>query len=92
MNDDFFWSKMMADLIGHEKLVDDSVELPHLRFRGSEYVLVGDKENGGAIATVEQYSTGECSFAHLYEDGSIKQFGEIIGTIDDIEWISNDPN
>lgn len=58
-----------------------------LRFKGSGYILIGSKDYGGAIATVEQYEAGKCSFAHLFEDGRVLQFGRQIGTKDDIEWL-----
>lgn len=57
-----------------------------LRFKGEEYILIGTK-SCGAIATVERYETGKCSFAHLFEDGCVRQFGKQIGTEDDIEWL-----
>ena len=56
-----------------------------IRLFGNDYILIGDLENGGPIATEEQYSNFECSFAHLKQDGNIYRFGEIIGTRDDIE-------
>jgi len=63
---------------------------------GHEYHLLGTLETGGAIATVEQYTTGEASFAHYYApggldeedggpDGCISRFGAQIGTRADIE-------
>lgn len=58
-----------------------------LRFKGVEYILVGSRTFGGAIATVEQYETGKCSTAHLMSDGTVMQLGKQIGTEDDIEWL-----
>lgn len=62
-------------------------EDPRFRFGGKEYILIGAKSDGGAIATVEQFETGKCSFAHLMPDGRVMQFGKQIGTVDDIEWL-----
>lgn len=54
-------------------------------FKNKHYFLIdGDLEKGGAIATKEQYENGECSYAHLYPDGNIRRFNEIIGTKDEI--------
>lgn len=55
-----------------------------VQFRGVEYVLVGDLEDGGPIALADDYRTGRCSFAHLYPDGHISRFGAAIGTRDDL--------
>ena len=55
-----------------------------ITFKGEAFVLVGDDETEGAIATKEQYANGERSFAHLYRNGDILSFGEKIGTVDDI--------
>ena len=54
-------------------------------FKNEEYLLIAGKNDlDGAIATKEQYENGVPSFAHLFEDGKIKRYGEIIGTIEDI--------
>lgn len=55
-----------------------------IQFKGKAYVLIGDIESGGAIATKKQYESGECSYAYLYPDGSIKRRGKVIGTKDEI--------
>jgi hypothetical protein len=56
-----------------------------IRFKGEVYVLIGDMESGGAIATPQQFENWECSFAHLYPNGDIKRFGEVIGRREDIQ-------
>jgi len=53
-----------------------------IRFGRNDYLLI----NEGAIATEEQYRNGEDSFAHLYPDGRIWRYGEVIGTKDEIEF------
>lgn len=63
---------------------------PKLIFKGEEYILVNEDGNktNGAIATQEQYENFELNYAHLNEDGTITRFGEIIGNISEIEWVS----
>lgn len=56
-----------------------------IRFQGAEYLLIGDLERGGPIATKEQYENGECSFALLKSDGSVWRFRDTIGHRDEIE-------
>lgn len=56
-----------------------------IRFQKRTYVLDGDLRSGGPIATRYQYRHGLCSFAHLFKDGAIKQFGKQIGTRDDLK-------
>jgi len=60
-----------------------------IRFKGNEYLLIGDKNSGGAIATKEQYETFSMSYAHLMINGKIMKAGATIGTIEDIEFISD---
>ena len=55
-----------------------------IKLHGVDFILLG--ENEGPITTKENYATGTCSFAHLYEDGNISRFGIIIGTVADIEF------
>jgi hypothetical protein len=64
-------------------------ELPRLRFRGTEYVLVNDDGNRreGAITTRDAYEAFDESFAHLFASGAIKRHGTVIGHVEDIEWI-----
>jgi hypothetical protein len=56
-----------------------------VRFKGTIYVLVGDDDGSGAIATKEDYENGEVSFAHLMPDGRILRYNEQIGTSADLE-------
>ena len=59
-----------------------------IRFQGKEYLLITeDIKKGGAIATNEQYENFTGSYAHLFRDGTILQHGEIIGSIEDIEFL-----
>jgi hypothetical protein len=55
-----------------------------IRFQGREFVLTSNMMSG-PIATPEAYADGEASYAHLFKNGEIKRFGELIGTKDDIE-------
>jgi hypothetical protein len=56
-----------------------------IRFKGNNYLLIGDLKSGGAIATEEQYANFEESYAHLCGNGNIMRYHRIIGTRDDIE-------
>jgi hypothetical protein len=56
-----------------------------IRLFGKEYLLIGDLQEGGPIATRSAYENFECAFAHLMPDGRILRFGEQIGTREDIE-------
>lgn len=58
-----------------------------LRFRGNEYIFVQ-----GAIMTPEAYANFDDSYAHLFDDGKIKRYGEVIGTVEDIEWLEGEDN
>jgi hypothetical protein len=58
-----------------------------IRFQGTEYLLIGDLEKGGPIATREQYESGACSYAHLQPDGTVMRFRDSIGHRDEIEVI-----
>ena len=42
-----------------------------VRLFGNDYLLIGDLQRGGAIATEEQYANAECGFAHLKPNGNI---------------------
>lgn len=65
-----------------------------IRFQEIEYILVGDSlSDGGAIATQEQFENGKCSFAHLWADGNIVRYGQLIGNVGEIEITGNyEPN
>jgi len=56
-----------------------------IMFQGREYLLIGTIEKGGAIATKEQYESGECSYAHLKENGAVMRFLDTIGHRDEIK-------
>ena len=58
-------------------------------FNGNTFISVG-----GALATIEQYESGLASYAHLFDDGSIKRFGDIIGHKKDLKftgWVEAHP-
>ncbi len=59
-----------------------------IRFQGKKYVFTGKTlKRGGAIAKLEDYENGHCSFAHLFPNGDIQRFGNIIGKRKDIKII-----
>lgn len=58
-----------------------------IKFKGQEFIIVGDKETGGAIASPEAYLACSVSFAHWFPDlDEVRQLGVKIGTGADIEW------
>jgi hypothetical protein len=59
-----------------------------IKFQGREFLLIGNLEEGGAIATQEQFDNFEVSYAHLLPNGTIARFGNKIGTREDIEVLS----
>lgn len=56
-----------------------------IKFQDKDYVFVDGPGVGGAIATLDDFENGRCSYAHLYPDGTIKRFNQVIGSVDDIE-------
>jgi hypothetical protein len=59
-----------------------------IKFKGKKYLFISNSERtAGAIAITEQYENFEDSFAHLYKDGKVMQYGNEIGTIKDIEFL-----
>lgn len=61
-----------------------------IRFQGNEYLFIGDydPEEGlgdGAIATKEAYENGKASYAHLFINGEVKRFQQVIGHVEDVE-------
>lgn len=62
-----------------------------IQFQGAEYLLCGDSlDEGGPIATPEQYSHGQTSYAYLKEDGRICRFEWVIGRREDITVLAED--
>lgn len=59
--------------------------MTRIRFRGEDFLLVGDLNTGGSIATEEQYTTFQRSHAHLLADGRVVRLGQVIGHREDIE-------
>lgn len=57
-----------------------------IRFQGEEYLFIGG-ENYAALTTAERYSNGVSSYAHLFPNGQIKRYGEVIGTKEEIEFL-----
>ena len=57
-----------------------------IRFQGNEYLLIGGNlDEGGPIATRYEWESGELNYAALCEDGKVRRFMEVIGTVDEIE-------
>ena len=57
-----------------------------IKFKNQDFILMGDKEMGGSIATEHQYQNFEESFAYLTNDGRVLRYRQQIGTVDDIEF------
>ena len=62
--------------------------LQRISFQGKEWVLVGTSEHGGAIATKQAFEHGDESYAHLYSNGEIRRYGEVIGSHADITFLA----
>ena len=58
---------------------------PRIRFRDSEYLLID-----GVIATCEQFENGHLGFAYVYEDGLIRRYGTVIGSVQDMTFLGED--
>ena len=56
-------------------------------FKGEPYLLVSDwrASPGSALATQAQYEQGVASFAHVCPDGQILRYGQVIGSVNDLE-------
>ena len=63
------------------------MEVINIKFKGRKYLLIGNLKIGGAIATKKQFENFFPSFAHLYANGEIKRYGDVIGKIEDLEII-----
>lgn len=61
-----------------------------IRFKGEEYLLIGNTQQGGAICIREQFKNGECNFAQLEADGLIRRFNMVIGSLSDLEIIGEE--
>ncbi len=59
-------------------------------FQGDEYLFIGDSSNpenlheGGAIATEAAFRSGQVSYAHLFSDGVVRRYNDVIGERADI--------
>ena len=60
--------------------------LRKITWRGEAFLAVG-LTNDFAIATQEQFDNFEQSTAHRMPDGTIMQFGKVIGSADEITFI-----
>lgn len=57
----------------------DQTDTREVVFRGDKYLLIGNKINGWAMATKEQYENCLTSSAYVYPSGEIVQYGIVIG-------------
>jgi hypothetical protein len=60
------------------------MKLQTIKFHGHDFVLIGDLSDG-EIATAEAFESGAPGYAHVFPDQTIKQFGQVIGSVADIE-------
>ena len=72
-------------LFGKERFDERMEAVLHVKFKGKEYLLVGDLDSGGAITTQDNYDNFKVSYAHLFSDGKIRRHNEVIGARKDIE-------
>jgi len=79
--------KFGEKLFGKERFGGRMKGVLFIKFKGEKYLLVGDLDSGGAIATQEAYDNFKVSYAHLFSDGNVRRYREIIGTKADIEVI-----
>jgi len=74
------------------ELCPDKMALPKIRFKRRVFVFVGEGQpalgKSGTIAFEKAYRTGRPSFAHLMKDGSIMRYQKQIGTINDLEMLT----
>jgi len=62
----------------------------NIKVNGKKYILIGDKS--GAITTASRYRNGHLSLAHLYLSGEVVQFGRVIGSADQMEFLDEIPD
>lgn len=79
----------MSDLSDVLKDLMPKSEVWLVKFKGKEFLFIGNPDDDGAIATKEQYENFEQSTAHLFADNVIRSFGREIGTRNDLEFIEN---
>lgn len=78
---------MKLDKEFKEELEASMKDMDKFIFDGKILYFVGEAgiENGGALATKEQYLNFLIPHAHLYPDGNIKRAGKIIGNKKDLK-------
>lgn len=66
---------------------------PSLKFRSRKFILIDERGNksSGAIYDPKMFENFGPSFMRLFPDGTIRRSSEIIGTIEDIEWLNDLP-
>ena len=52
-------------------------------FKGNPYIIIDFDGKEGAITTPELYKNFDTSYAHLFSNGNVCRYGQVIGTIDD---------
>lgn len=72
----------------------------HVRFKENLLIWLKDDDGSGALAPLHHVDMDgnvklECvfedSYAHVFEDGSIMRYGQIIGEISDLEFLPDRP-
>jgi hypothetical protein len=72
-----------------KRLMERLYPVQEILFKGSRYWMF----SSGAIATPRNFPHPRSSYAHLFPDGSIMRYGEVIGSESDIERLGPvDPN
>ena len=75
-----------------KEFMEKGTTVKPIQFQGVNYLYVGlSSLKEGAISTVEQYESGDASFAFLL-GGEVLRQGEVIGTAEDITWRADEAN
>ena len=62
-------------------------EVHRVKYRGTDFLFVGDPDGDGAIALEDDYLNFRQSYAHLMKDGSVMRHGEEIGRREDVQFL-----
>lgn len=62
--------------------VDHQHKSYRIKYKGEELLCIE-----GAICTEEQFMSFQPSIAHLFENGDILNYGEVIGSVNEIEFL-----
>lgn len=60
-----------------------------LRYKDEKFILITKDETilEGAIATEEEFESFALNRYHLFANGDIMSFGDVVGNVSEIEWL-----